>query len=340
MMTRNRNVRAKYSRAAVALAASFIALKIFGACGLVRAQATEVAQLPADGPPAAEAALLQAPSQRMAAVDLFTLPRRPTTPPVELPPIPPVPAPPVPSEQCVELDSDHSQTEAAISPDAPAERGILRRKPDQGDITPASAQQPALEPPAPVLSTAEDANQPPLARAFPRMPALMRLPPLTQQRGTRRIEEFPQLDKPLGSLTTNILPSKGELPSNYAAPRFEREGQVFHHAGTSRIWAEELYQWHATAFCHNPLYFEEVNLERSGHSWGLAQPVVSGAHFFARIPILPYLATAYPPFECIHTLGHYHPGSYAPFRYIRPPLRPGAAAVQTGVVIGLVYLIP
>jgi hypothetical protein len=148
-------------------------------------------------------------------------------------------------------------------------------------------------------------------------------------------------EKPIGSLTTNILASRGDLPADYAAARFDKLGVEFHTAGTSRPWIEQVYDWEATAFCHGPLYFEEPNAERLGHTAGLAQPVLSGAHFFARIPALPYMITADPPaITCTYTLGHYRPGSYAPFRYIRLPLSISGAAVQAGVVTGLVYLIP
>lgn len=147
-------------------------------------------------------------------------------------------------------------------------------------------------------------------------------------------------ERPIRALTTNILPSKGELPPNYAAARFAKSGDVLHTVGTSRPWMGSVYDWKASAFCHRPLYFDEPYVERNGHSFGLLQPAVSGAHFFARIPALPYMIAAYPPHECIFTLGHARPGSYAPFRYIRLPLRLDAAAIQAGVVTGLVYLIP
>ena len=38
-----------------------------------------------------------------------------------------------------------------------------------------------------------------------------------------------------------------------------------------------------------PLYFEDPQLERYGHSFPpCCQPLISGAHFFTRLPILPY----------------------------------------------------
>ncbi|MCI0683113.1 MAG: hypothetical protein L0Y71_13510 [Gemmataceae bacterium] len=165
--------------------------------------------------------------------------------------------------------------------------------------------------------------------------------PLFSHEGPLRRARPADDEKPIGTLTTNIVASRGELPANYAAARFEKEGVEFHVVGTSRPWPEQVYDWEATSFCHGPLYFEEPNAERLGHTAGLAQPFVSGAHFFARIPALPYMVVAEPPLvTCTYTLGHYRPGSYAPFRYIRMPLSASGAVFQTGVVLGLVYLIP
>ena len=56
-----------------------------------------------------------------------------------------------------------------------------------------------------------------------------------------------------------------------------------------RNWETTLFSWKASALCHKPLYFEEVALERYGHSLNpLSQPIFSGVHFFATVPLLPY----------------------------------------------------
>jgi hypothetical protein len=48
--------------------------------------------------------------------------------------------------------------------------------------------------------------------------------------------------------------------------------------------------------CHNPLYFEERRPERTGQSRGvILQPVVSGAHFFANVAMLPAKMAVHPP---------------------------------------------
>ncbi len=81
-----------------------------------------------------------------------------------------------------------------------------------------------------------------------------------------------------------------------------------------RQWAPTLYTWKANCQCHKPMYFEDVQLERYGHSWNpILQPVFSGAHFYLNVLLLPYHMGVYPPNECIYTLGYYRPGSCAPY---------------------------
>lgn len=47
--------------------------------------------------------------------------------------------------------------------------------------------------------------------------------------------------------------------------------------------------------CHRPLYFEELNLERCGNTYGYATNLVSGIHFLTNTAMLPYrLATQHP----------------------------------------------
>lgn len=99
--------------------------------------------------------------------------------------------------------------------------------------------------------------------------------------------------------------------------------------------------WKASALCHKPLYFEEVQLERYGHTVGpVLQPVVSGAHFFGSIVVLPYQMGIHPPNECQYTLGYYRPGNCAPWLVPPVPLSLRGAAYQTGAVLGAIYLVP
>jgi hypothetical protein len=146
--------------------------------------------------------------------------------------------------------------------------------------------------------------------------------------------------KPIRSVTLDTRPPAGEMPDNAAAARFAQWGVMPQPAGTNRPWPLYCYWWEAPAMCHRPLYFEQVNLERYGYSWGPAQPLLSAAHFFGTVPVLPYLMGAEPCHECIYTLGHYRPGSYVPYHIYRPPLSLKGAAVEAAVVTGLIIAIP
>jgi len=67
---------------------------------------------------------------------------------------------------------------------------------------------------------------------------------------------------------------------------------------------------------------------------------LSGAHFFATVPLLPYKMAVDPACECIYTLGHYRPGSPVPHQIHRFPLRPVAGGVEAVAITGLIYAIP
>jgi len=99
--------------------------------------------------------------------------------------------------------------------------------------------------------------------------------------------------------------------------------------------------WKASGLCHKPLYFEEVQLERYGHTAGpVLQPVLSGAHFFMNIATLPYQMGMSPPNECEYALGYYRPGSCAPWLLPPVPLSVRGGLMQAGAIVGGVYLIP
>ncbi|NQT16997.1 MAG: hypothetical protein HQ582_29840 [Planctomycetes bacterium] len=156
--------------------------------------------------------------------------------------------------------------------------------------------------------------------------------------------------RPIGSLGTNIVCSEGVLPPDCARAKFEPAGEAWDDGTPLRNWMQVAYPWEASYLCHRPLYFEEINLERYGymncdHRCGgipaaVVQPVLSGAHFFATVPILPYKMVVEPPCKCIYALGHYRPGSPVPYRINRIPLRPTAGVVETAVIAGTVLAFP
>jgi len=115
------------------------------------------------------------------------------------------------------------------------------------------------------------------------------------------------------------------------------EGETF----APRRFAATTFTWTAAANCHKPLYFEDWQLERYGHSHGaLADPFVSAAHFFVTLPVLPYKMGVELPWECVYPLGHYRPGSCAPRTVPAPAVSGRGLAVQAATVTGLVFLFP
>jgi hypothetical protein len=145
--------------------------------------------------------------------------------------------------------------------------------------------------------------------------------------------------KPLDQLTINIAEPAGVTPRDYAADRPQQHWCCDPTA--SRCWPMLTYQWAATCLCYQPLYFEEINLERYGYGCpGCLQSAASAAHFFGTVPILPYCMAVNCPGECNYALGQYRPGSCAPWRTECPGPNCVGGLAEAGTVVGLVLLIP
>ena len=105
-----------------------------------------------------------------------------------------------------------------------------------------------------------------------------------------------------------------------------------------RSFAPTTFTWKAAGTCHKPLYFEDVQLERYGHSWNpVLQPFMSAGHFFVSVPLLPYKMGLTPPCECMYTLGYYRPGSCAPYMIEPIPLSLRAGVSQALGVTGFAF---
>ena len=102
-----------------------------------------------------------------------------------------------------------------------------------------------------------------------------------------------------------------------------------------------MFTWKAAGYCHKPLYFEDWQLERYGHSHGpVADPFISAAHFFVTLPVLPYKMGVELPWECVYPLGYYRPGSCAPWTIPAVPISWRGMAAEAATVTGLVFLLP
>ncbi len=162
-------------------------------------------------------------------------------------------------------------------------------------------------------------------------------PLLEREMAARRFElnercPSPEDLKDIEELSTNITPSKGDLP---------RDCSLGDKPFRPRSFSPITYTWTASGLCHKPLYFEDVQLERYGHMAGpWLQPFASGAHFFLTVPVLPYKMGLKLPNECVYTLGHFRPGNCAPYVLDPIPLSVRGALFEAGAWVAGVYMIP
>ncbi len=124
----------------------------------------------------------------------------------------------------------------------------------------------------------------------------------------------------IGTGTTPEDAVAGRLPAPVALPYGpDRQG----------MWILQNKTWVAPVFCHQPLYFEDIMLERHGHErLPPLQPILSGVRFFTTIATQPYLAYLNPPFRESYNTGNYRPGSAAPGLRQRAPYDKGAMRFQ------------
>ncbi|QDT09976.1 hypothetical protein [Planctomycetes bacterium K23_9] len=106
-------------------------------------------------------------------------------------------------------------------------------------------------------------------------------------------------------------------------------------------WNWAVSHWAAANTFSNPRYFEDRMLERHGHERiPELQPFVSGARFFATVPMLPYLMTLSDPCECESTLGYFRSGSCAPVLHQQPPWDAKAAFVEAVAIGSAIAIFP
>jgi hypothetical protein len=150
--------------------------------------------------------------------------------------------------------------------------------------------------------------------------------------------------KPIKSIAISLEPPRSalsdKLPADSAQDVFQKAGEEFQTAGTTRLWSQSTYAWVPPEVAFYPLYFEDEALERYGHHHGHLQPAVSAAHFFGRLPVIPYMVGASPMRECQYALGYYRPGECVPPFVTLPIASVRGALLQGAAVVGGVFLIP
>ena len=108
-----------------------------------------------------------------------------------------------------------------------------------------------------------------------------------------------------------------------------------------RSWSSSKFTWRASSTGHKPLYFDEPELERHGHTSGpVLQPLVSGAHFFVNLAMAPYKMGIHPPHECQYALGYERPGNASPWLVPPLPLSLRGAITAGGLYTGGIFVVP
>jgi hypothetical protein len=121
-------------------------------------------------------------------------------------------------------------------------------------------------------------------------------------------------------------------PEQQALPVFE---------GAERNFIDIEYCWDAPNLFHTPLYFEDVELERYGHTYCEPfQTLASAAMFGGQLIGLPYQMALAPVHKREYPLGYYRAGDPAPYKCYQIPLNAEAALKAGYVYAGLSLLTP
>jgi hypothetical protein len=139
--------------------------------------------------------------------------------------------------------------------------------------------------------------------------------------------DYQPLDAPEQVISENLREPEEINLSDEAAPMRTMEATVF--------------QWQPSNLWHNPLYFEDPGLERSGHTFEpWLQPFASVGRFGVQLVGLPYQMTIDPVCKKRYSLGWYRPGECAPKQIHQVPWNTHAAINQALVVTGAVFALP
>ena len=220
--------------------------------------------------------------------------------------------------------------------DARARSNAVPAVPPDSSSSEKSAVMPPLEGVAPKLPL----EQPKFSESVPKVIPPAKGPTIEKQlevAAAPKGEECPDPDKALEPLAKKaILESVTPKPGDF--PQWCKMGKD---SFVPRAWAPTTFHWTASALCHKPAYFEDLQLERYGHTVGpWLQPFASGGHFFLSVPALPYAMGLFPPNECIYTLGYYRPGSCTPHMLDALPLSVRAILFEGGVWTAGAFLVP
>lgn len=108
-----------------------------------------------------------------------------------------------------------------------------------------------------------------------------------------------------------------------------------------RNLAQVDFYWKASDYWHYPLYFQDVQFERYGHTYNpVIQPFVSFGRFGTQFFGLPYQMALQPMWKKEYSLGWYRPGERAPYLHYQIPWNTDAAVRTAGFYTGMIFAFP
>ena len=151
---------------------------------------------------------------------------------------------------------------------------------------------------------------------------------------SRPLVDAPRFDRPLSEIhvSTGLPEGLATTPHPFSRqpPEVVRDERA----------ADVLVTWETPALSHRPLYYEDVDVERYGHSiCPVVQPIICGARFLKDTAFLPYEAGVTPPYRAIYAIGMARAGSPTPPVRDRLPLSLRGIAAQGAATTGLFFFI-
>jgi len=154
-------------------------------------------------------------------------------------------------------------------------------------------------------------------------------------------DELQEWFKPLEDISIDATPSEGPLPLDCSTNLFFRADAYNQGMPVTRQWARTEFNWQASLLAHQPLYWDDVPLERYGQTLHpILQPAISTARFFGTFTVIPYKIGVNRTHDLVYTLGKYRPGSPAPRVWQVLPFEWDALLFEGGAWVGLVFIFP
>jgi hypothetical protein len=154
-------------------------------------------------------------------------------------------------------------------------------------------------------------------------------------RQRRIVSRLEQLRKPIEAIRISREVTD-DAPPNLAAKLMETDEPVWVTADGEQAFLPDRY---SVCFRHRPLYFQELNLERCGTTYGIAQNAVSASHFLTNTALLPYRMATRHPDETVNHWGDCRSDGH--YRGDIEPLGCSGRAVlaESAAVAGFVFLL-